>query len=292
MFGRPGGAGLHGPALNALAPGLGRFARHPGDAVVRAARGAPLWANGDQARLHGLRVSQHQRPAGVHPHAVQRLGQLAQARGFEQSFGLLWWDGQNDFVKTCKNLLATAFGFGLQLPAVFHHGVGHELRHTGLQLHIAVFDQRRGPGFDQAIHAGRGHPVALSARQASLNHAAIGVEHAHGVGAPRFAHAGGGGNGQLKARVAHGEVLGPVVEAAKRAGAGGHASAQAPAFVEQGDVVAGLAQSAGASDAGHADTDDGDVWCVHGFTLAEKTPTNLTGWVIPDADSSQSAQTR
>ena len=24
------------------------------------------------------------------------------------------------------------------------------------------------------------------------------------------------------------------------------------------------------SDAGHADTDDGDVWCVHGFTLAEK----------------------
>ena len=162
----------------------------------------------------------------------------------------------------------------------------------GLQLHIAVFDQGGGPGFDQAVHARGGHPVALASGQARLDHAAIGVEHAHGVGAPRFAHAGGRGNGQLKARVAHGEVLRPVVKATKGAGAGGHASPQAAALVEQSDVVAGLAQSACASDAGHADTDDGDVWCVHGVTLAEKRALKPPGWVIPDVGGGGRFHTR
>ena len=192
--------------------------------MVRAAGRVPLRADGDHTRLHGLRISQHQRPAGVYTHIFQGLGEGALARSLKQSLRLCGWDGQDHLVKTSVDVLTPIFAFGVQLPSVFLQGVGRDVRDAGLQLHIAVFDQRRSPGFDQAVHARGGYPVALAPGQAGFDHAAIGVEHAHGVGAPGFAHAWGGGNRQLKAWVAHGEVLGPVVKATKGAGAGGHAA--------------------------------------------------------------------
>jgi len=101
--------------------------------------------------------------------------------------------------------------------------------------------------------------MPLAAGQRRLDHAAVGVEHTHGVRTPGFAHPRAGADGQLETGIPQGEVLRPMVKTAKRAGTGGHATTQPPAFLEKRDRVSGLTQGAGAGDAGHADTDDGNV---------------------------------
>ena len=66
---------IEGERIDRLSAGLGRFARQPGHAVVGAARGVPLRAQGLQAGLRGVRVGQHQGPAGRHVNGRQRLSQ-------------------------------------------------------------------------------------------------------------------------------------------------------------------------------------------------------------------------
>jgi hypothetical protein len=114
----------------------------------------------------------------------------------------------------------------------------------------------------QGVHAGLGHKVRVFGGASGFKHVAQWVKHAHGVGAPWAANVCGAGNGlqgQRKARVTHGEVLGAVVKRAKVAEAGGHASTCAPALFKHMHMVASLGQSAGCGDASNAGSDDGDV---------------------------------
>ena len=91
---------------------------------------------------------------------------------------------------------------------------------------------------------------------------AQGVEHAHGVGAPRaanFRRACDGLQRQRKTLIAHGEILSAVVEAAMHTLACGHASTSASAFFKHMHAVSCLDQGTCGGDAGHAGSDDGDV---------------------------------
>jgi hypothetical protein len=89
-----------------------------------------------------------------------------------------------------------------------------------------------------------------------------GVEHTHGVGAPRAAYVWGACHTlqrQRKTLIAYSEILGAVVEAAMHTLACGHASTSASAFFKHMHAVSCLDQSACGGDAGHAGSDDGDV---------------------------------
>ena len=260
VLGRPLGAGLHGPALDLAARGLGGLARQPGDAVVRAARGVPLRAQRGQPRAHGLGKGEQQGPAGRHldlrqgPCQVRRQGGAAGAGGEQAPCGLCG-QGQQHGVETGKDLLRAVVGQGVQLPAPGVQAVALQAGNAGARVQALRGGERLGPGLGQAGHAGPGHPVRLARHRAGGDHAARGVEHAHGVHAPGAAQAGHGLQRPGKACVAHGEVLRAQVEAAKRRLACGHAAARGGLLLEDRDAVPGLQQRAGAGDAGHAGAD-------------------------------------
>ena len=235
--------------------------------MVVASRCVPLWAEGDG--LRGVRKGHHQGPAGRHLHRVQRLDQRrGQVGGAQQFLCLQRRLGQQHTGEAGKHVgcfvPAFVFAFGVQLPMFFVQRVARDAQHLGAELDLAL--ERLGPGFDQGVHAGLGHPVRFAVRQGGFHHAAHGVEHAHGVGAPGLAHAGRGFNGLRKAGVAHGEVLRAMVKAAKGGAAGAHAPAHASALFKDGHLVTGLNQGASASDAGNAGADDGEMFC-HAPTL-------------------------
>jgi hypothetical protein len=107
-------------------------------------------------------------------------------------------------------------GLGAQLPAGRVQRIALDAGHAGLQFELAGRRQWLRPLRDQIAHARHGHPMRLPRGQWRLGHAAVGIEHADGVGAPGLAQTGHGFQGPGEARIAHGEVLGAVVEAAKR----------------------------------------------------------------------------
>ncbi|OIQ68981.1 hypothetical protein GALL_494200 [mine drainage metagenome] len=109
------------------------------------------------------------------------------------------------------------------------------------------------------MHVRGSDPVRFSVGQSGSGNMAQRVKHLDGVGAPAFAQLRRALQCQQKTRVAHGEVLSAMVKRAKSTVTGRHAPAQRRTFFEQGDTVTGLYQGAGASDTGHAGTNDGDV---------------------------------
>ena len=154
-------------------------------------------------------------------------------------------------------------------------GVALDFENTRFKVHGIGLNQRLRPGFDQGVHAGGGHPVLVLCVACGFDHAAHGIEHAHGIGAPGLANLRGGGQRLCESIIAHGEVLRTMVEAAKAGRARRHAAAGAFAFFKDGDAMAGLHQGARAGNACHAGTHDGEILnglCLgicfcHGATL-------------------------
>ena len=116
---RPGGAGLHGPALHAAAARLGRFAGQPGDAVVRAERRVPLRAQVRQRRLDRLRERQHQRPARRHlrPDPSAAPGAGASCRLASRPAASALRHGEQHRIEAGENVHRVLRPAGLQLPA-------------------------------------------------------------------------------------------------------------------------------------------------------------------------------
>lgn len=113
---------------------------------------------------------------------------------------------------------------------------------------------------NQSVHARHSHKMLLFGRQTRCGNAAMLVQHAHRVGAPRLVQAGGGGGESFEeAIITHSEVLRAVVKCAEIATARAHATASAMAFFEDGDLVSGLHQRAGAGNACNACAYNGKV---------------------------------
>ena len=224
-------------------------------------------------------------------HGVDSLHQMTGNFGVLQQLARLpCGNGQQYRVETREHLPPVAvFGIradGMQSPAPRMLRVVFDPGDPCLQLHPPLVQQRLRPMARQGVHAGRRNPVGFICRQPRSGHPAVLVEHPNGVGAPGFAQAGHGLQGQFKTRVAHREVLDTVVETAKRAVARGHAPTRAGALFEHPDPVAGLGQRAGAGDARDAGAYDGDVpglwhgegscmgcccWTLHAWSLRQQS---------------------
>ena len=96
-----------------------------------------------------------------------------------------------------------------------------------------------------------------------FDHTAHGVKHAHGIGAPRLAKVGCRGQGLCESIVAHSEILGAMVKAAKAGRTRRHAATGAAALFKDGDAVSCLHQGARAGNARHASANDGEI--LNGF---------------------------
>ena len=261
MFRGPGGAGLHGPALHRAAPRFGRLTRQPGNAVVGAAGGVPLWPQARHAGLHGLRKSQHQRPAGGGIHLVDVLGhQVRPGRGLQQQSCGFRWNCQQDIVETRKNMLCAARPLRAQLPEVPVEHIALQPGDSSLQLDVMLIHQWQRPAADQSIHAWRGDPMGLWRWRPGSGDSARLVQHPHSGRTPGLAQARHGGQCLDKAGVAHGEILGAGIKGSEWSAAGGHTPAKVLIFLENRHLVTRLSQRARTDNAGHPSPDDGHVF--------------------------------
>ena len=165
---------------------------------------------------------------------------------------------QND-IKPGHDMLGTIGLLRADLPATGCHPIRFDAYHAGLGVQAACLLQGLCPCCHQTAHAGFGNPVCVFGQRAGGYHAACGVEHAHGVGAPGAAQVGHRVQGLGKSGVAHCEVLRSGVKAAVGRFKGAGAASGAVAFFKNGDLVPRLHQGAGACHAGHTGADDGDA---------------------------------
>ena len=260
VLARPVGARLHGPALDLAAPGLGRFARQPGDAGVLGAGRVPLRAHLGDRWVYRVGKAQQQGPArgdiDVGQVPVSGDGDFA---AVQQHFGLGRGHGQHHAIDPGKHVHAAVHVFGANLPLLGVQGVALK----GDSLFAYVYVQRGRPDLQQAVHGGHAHQVRLH-RCAVDDGLACRIQRADGVHAPALGDGGGSVQRLLKARIAHGEELCAEVKTAMGAVAAGHAATHLGLGLDHGDLVACLLQGACADDAGHASADNGKVLAGRG----------------------------
>ncbi len=253
------GAGLQGPALDALAPGLGGFARQPGHAVVGAARGVPLRAEVGQVGLVGLREGDHQRPARRDAHRLDALadvgGQLAVA---EQGARAGRRHRQQHAVEARIHVLRIVGARGAQLPALVVERIALDARDAGSASRAHRPAAR--PSARPAHPCRAARPSAARARAGRLRPRG----RARRARAPRLALQGLHSCGAVSsARAKRGsrtvKYCAPLSKLPKGVRFARHAAAGGGFAFEHGHAVAGLHQRAGAGHARHAGADDGVV---------------------------------
>ena len=260
MLPRPVPVGVHGPAFHDATPRLAGLARHPGDAVVRAARGVPLRAQDGQARLHRLgdkRPSMSSKAAC----SPSRSGvpALCQQVALQQGLGLRCGQGQQYGVETAKDVAGAIVAFGAQLPLRAVQRVTLDAGDAATQFpSCPAIGRGLGPAVEQRCACPVWEPSAVrpaaggaatrpwaSSRRTELALQAL----ADMRGSLR-------GPGQNVRRVR--EILRTMVEGAKRARTRGHAPTHVRRFVEHRHPMTRLDQGACAGDAGHASTNNGN----------------------------------
>lgn len=165
------------------------------------------------------------------------MGQVGQGM-VQQGSHLRGGHGQQHPVKAC----GVPFALDAQAPGLGSSGLAREAINRGMQVQQAMVEQGLCPVPNQVVHARRAHPSVSVVLGCNAQFATKGIEHAHRGHAPGAVVIQGARHlpqGEGKALVAHGEVLGTVIKGAKVGVAGGHAAGCARAFLEHTHLVTG-----------------------------------------------------